>query len=304
MKVLVTGSTGMVGTALIAELKAAGHHVVRLVRRRRGSGDTEVFWNPAKGELNVVDLEGIEAVVNLAGENIADGRWTPEKKKRIMQSRVQATTLLSETLAKMANPPKVLVSASASGFYGNRPKETLTEVSAAGQGFLPQVCRTWEASTKAAQDKGIRVVHLRIGVVLSRKGGALKAMYWPFQLGLAGNLSLAGKQYMSWITLDDLVAAIIHCLNTESLNGPVNACAPNPVSNATFTDALRRQLIWPIFPMHYWTPPAPAPAVCMLLGEMGKELLLADIRMMPVRLAETGFMFKHPEIKKALSHLF
>lgn len=303
MNVLVSGSTGLVGEALIEELKAEGHHVTRLVRRHLGSGDPEILWDIEKQKLDPAALSGIEAVVHLAGENIASGRWDAERKARIRNSRVAGTQLLCDALSKMAVPPKVLVCASAVGYYGDRPGETLTEVSGPGKGFLTNVCREWEAACQSAKDKAIRVVNLRLGVVLSPKGGALKAMYWPFQLGLAGNLGLCGKQHMSWVSLEDVVGAILHSLCTQTLQGPVNCVSPNPVTNAEFTDAMRKQLIWPVFPMHYWTPPAPGLAVEALLGEMGKELLLADTKVMPVRLTETGYHFRDPLLKPTLARM-
>lgn len=301
MKVLVTGSTGLVGEALVEALKVKNHHVTRLVRRRRGSGDAEIVWDPAKNQLNAKDLEGFDAVIHLAGANIAGGRWTPEYKQVLRDSRVVSTKLLSEAFAKLDNPPKSFISASAVGYYGNRKNEKLTEVSDSGKGFLPALCRDWEAATEPAKKLGIRVINYRLGIVLSRYGGALKAMYWPFRLGVAGNLSLCGKQHMSWITLQDAVGGLIHCLENEQIAGPVNATAPNPVDNATFTATLRKELIPAILPMHYWTPPAPGPAVELLLGEMGKELLLADIEALPVRLTETGYIFKSQTLKQALT---
>lgn len=306
MKVLVTGSTGFVGEALVSALKRKGHQVVRLVRRPLGSGDKEISWDPAKGKIDTAALaaENVDAVIHLAGENIAGGRWTEERKQRIQESRVKGTRLLSEALASLPNPPKHFLSSSAIGYYGNRGEELLTEVSGSSpKGFLPKVCREWEASTEAAEAKGIPTAYGRIGVVLDPQGGALKAMYWPFQMGVAGNLGLTGKQYMSWITREDLVNAMIHVME-HGMTGPVNLVAPNPVRNREFTDAMRKTLIWPVFPMYYWTPPAPGLAVSALLGEMADELLLASTRVVPVRLEETGFHFQHPEIRQALKHLF
>jgi hypothetical protein len=226
------------------------------------------------------------------------GRWTDEKKKRIIQSREEGTRLLSTTLAKLEKPPEVLVCASATGFYGNRGDELLSEVSGRGEGFLAQTCQRWEESAMPASAKDIRIVNMRLGVVLHPEGGALKVMYWPFKLGLAGNLG-NGQQYFSWIALDDVIGALNHAIHTPALRGPVNTVAPNPVRNAEFTKTLREKLVPSFLPMHYWTPPAPTLAVKALMGEMGAELLLASQRVEPVRLLETGYAFKYPTLKQA-----
>lgn len=297
MKVLVSGSSGLIGSKLVRELKAHGHHVVHLTRHPRKISDPQIEWHPAQGQINTSDLDGIDAVIHLAGESIM-GRWTEEKKRKIEQSRVKGTTLLANTIAQMASKPKVFICASAIGIYGNRGKEELTEVAAPGKGFLPKVCREWEEACQPARDAGIRTVNIRTGVVLSMKGGALKTMYWPFQLGVAGDLSFGGHQYFSWITLEDEVGAIIHCLENENIRGPVNLTAPNPVTNHEFTMALRRQLLpWPVSEVNL---PLPGWKVNMLLGEMGEELLLASTNVKPVRLLETGYHFKHPTLKEAL----
>ena len=319
MKVLVSGSTGLVGEALIKELHARGPSVVRLARDHRRHTEPCVQWNPAEGELSAAELEGIEAVVHLAGESII-GCWKGDKKQKIEESRVKGTKLLAETLAKMDTPPKVLVSASAIGYYGDRGNETLTEVSGHGHptmpetpkcspldaslfwgsyaAFLPRVCAEWEGACQPARDANIRVVNIRTGVVLSMKGGALKMMYLPFQLGVAGDLSFGGKQYFSWITLEDEVGAIIHCLENESLRGPVNLTAPNPVTNHEFTMALRRRLLpWPISEVNI---PLPGWKIKLLTGDLGKEVFLASAKVKPVRLQETGYKFKHATLKEAL----
>lgn len=299
MKVLVSGSTGLIGTDLIPELKAKGHQVARLVRQEEHSGDREILWHPANGELEASDLEGFDAVIHLAGEPIM-GRWTEEKKRKILESRVKSTTLLAETMAEMENPPKVFISGSAIGFYGDRNDEELTEVSGAGFGFLPQVSQAWEKAAQPARDKGVRVVNIRTGIVLSPKGGALQMMYWPFKLGVAGNLSWHGNQYMSWISLEDEVAAIIHCLEND-IKGPVNLTAPQPLTNAEFSNTLREHLTSPLCPTHYFAPPPlPAWKVKMLLGQMGDELLLSSTKVLPIRLEGSGFKFKHPTLKQAL----
>jgi len=299
MKVLVTGSTGLIGSALVYQLKRAGHEPVRLVRHRGNFDEPQIGWDIEKGQLNPKDLEGIDAVVHLAGYGIASGRWTDEVKRKIRESRIKGTRLLAETMAKMENPPKTFVCASAIGYYGDRGDEVLSEVSSIGSGFLPNTCREWEAACQPARDKGIRVVNTRFGIVLSPQGGALKAMLLPFRLGLAGNLG-NGKQFMSWIALEDVVGALLHVLTHSEVRGPVNFVAPHPVTNAEFTSAMRQTVIPPILPMHYWTPPAPALAVKLALGEMGDALLLSSARVQPVVLQETGYAFKAQDLKPAL----
>lgn len=302
MKVLVTGSTGMIGSALVHQLKRNGHDPIRLVRHRESYDEPQVVWNIEKGQLNPQDLEGVDAVVHLAGESIASGRWTDETKKKIIESRRKGTRLLTETLAKLENPPKALVCASAVGYYGNRGDEELTEVSSLGKGFLASVCREWETACQPARDKGIRVANTRFGIVLSPEGGALKAMLLPFRLGVAGNLG-NGKQYMSWVALDDVVGAILHVLTHPNIQGPVNVVSPNPVTNAEFTRALHHALFPPILPQHYWAPPAPAFAIRLLLGEMGDELLLSSDRVKPVVLQETGYAFKFTALEPTLKSM-
>lgn len=294
MKVLITGSHGLVGSQLMSFLTSQGHEVLRMGRSK--SADCQVLWDPAAGQIDKKALEGFDAVVHLAGDNIASGRWTPEKKRSIRESRIEGTTLLSGTLASLARPPKVLISASAIGYYGDRGEEVLTEESAPGSGFLAEVCRQWEAATLAAKNKGIRVAELRIGVVLSPKGGALTKMLPPFRMGAGGRLG-SGKQYMSWVALDDLIGIIQHVLTHEELEGPINAVAPNPVTNNEFTAALGASLHRPtIFPV-------PGLAVNLLLGEMANELLLASARVQPKKLLSTGYLFRHPQIAPLLKNL-
>ncbi len=302
MKVLISGATGLVGTELIDYLKRKGHQPIRLVRRRGSFAEPQVAWDIDKGSLNPKDLEGIDAVIHLAGENIAAGRWSEERKQKIRDSRIKGTALLAETLAQMGKPPQTFICASAIGFYGNRGNEKLTEVSNVGHGFLAETCKQWEKAAQPARDKGIRVVNTRFSMILSPKGGALKAMYWPFKLGLAGNLG-DGKQYMSWVALIDVVAALEFVLTHPEIRGPVNVSAPHPVTNAQFTDAMRKTLIPPFLPMHYWTPPAPALAIKALTGEMGQDLLLSSARVYPVVLQENGYEFKLPEIRQALESI-
>lgn len=295
MKIGVTGSTGLIGSALVDFLTGEGHQVVRLVRSKSAAGASDVYWNPAEGTVATPGLEGLDAVVHLAGENIA-GRWTAAKKARIRDSRVIGTRLLARTLAGLQRPPNALVCASAVGYYGDRAGELLREESPPGQGFLADACQEWEAAARPAAEKGVRVVSLRIGVVLSPRGGALALMLPAFKLGVAGKIG-SGRQYMSWIALHDLVDVIHHALATESLQGPVNAVAPHSVTNAEFTKTLGRVLGRPtIVPM-------PAFAARLVFGEMANELLLASARVEPARLKATGYLFRTPDLAGALRQL-
>jgi uncharacterized protein (TIGR01777 family) len=291
--VAVTGASGLVGAGLRPALAAQGHAVLPLVRGGAPApGERVVRWDPAAGTLAAADLEGVDAVVHLAGEGIA-GRWTAAKKARIRDSRLRSTALLAGTLARLARPPRVLVSASAIGWYGDRGDEVLTEASPAGAGFLAEVCREWEAAAGPAALVGIRVVHLRIGMALSRRGGGLAALLPAFRLGLGGPIG-RGAQWMSWIALDDLVGAIVHALGADTLAGPVNAVAPHPVTNREFTRTLARVLRRPAFL------PFPTLAARLLLGEMADALLLASTRVLPLRLTASGYAFEHPELRGAL----
>src|SRR2546423_9510713 len=295
MKILITGSTGLVGSALIPSLKSSGHQIVGLVRSKPKDA-SEVYWNPEQGTINAAELEGLDAVVHLAGENLAAGRWTDEKKKRIRESRIKGTRLLSETLAQLNEKPAVLVSASAVGFYGNRGDEILTEQRPSGSDFLAEVCREWELATQAAAQAGIRVVNLRFGVIFSGEGGALKKMLTPFRLGIGGKLG-SGRQYLSWIAIDDVVGAIEHALTNDSLRGGVNAVAPQAVTNREFTKTLGRVLSRPtIFPV-------PAFAARLAFGEMADATLLSSQRVEPERLNEAGYTFKYPTLEAALRHV-
>jgi len=296
MKILVTGSTGLVGSALVPRLLSDGHQVYRMVRRASVSAANEVFWNPSLGVLDPASLEGFDAVVHLAGESIAAGRWTPEIKQRIADSRLRGTKLLVDGLLCTTSPPKVLVSASALGYYGDRGDELLREESSPGRGFLPDLCRRWEEAGRAAAAKSIRVVTPRIGLVLSRNGGALPRMLLPFRLGLGGRIG-SGKQYMSWISLDDLTGAILRMIRDPALSGAVNAVSPQPVTNREFTRALARALSRiALFPL-------PAFVAIMALGEMADALLLASARVEPARLKAAGYRFLHPQLDEALGHI-
>lgn len=296
MKILITGSSGLIGSALVAHLVEQGHRVVRLVRRTVAPGEDVAVWDPAAGKLETSALEQTDAVVHLAGESINALRWTDERKERMRNSRVRGTRLLSESLAQLAAPPRVLVSASAVGFYGSRGDEILTEESPAGSGFLSEVCKEWEAATQPARQRGVRVVNLRIGMVLSAKGGALPVMLPAFKAGGGGKLG-NGRQFVSWIAIDDLTQAISHAITTESLSGPVNAVTPNPVRNVEMTKALGKVLRRPTFFS------VPAFVVRLLLGEMADALLLSSQRVEPRRLLETGFTFQFPDFETSLRHL-
>ena len=294
--VAVTGSSGMVGSALCAAMRQRDWSPLRIVRRDAADAALaadEVAWNPAAKKLDAARLNGVDAVVHLAGENIAGGRWTAALKQRIRDSRVVGTRFLAESLAQLAQPPRVLVSASAIGYYGNRQDALLAEEHGPGRGFLSDVCVEWENATAPAKARGIRVVNLRIGIVLSAKGGALKKMLLPFRLGAGGRVG-SGGQFWSWISLPDLVGVILHTIDTDNLAGPVNAVSPEAVTNREFTRTLGSVLHRPtIFPM-------PAIAARLAFGEMADALMLASARVFPFRLQETGYKFQHLTLRSAL----
>jgi uncharacterized protein len=299
MKILVTGSTGLVGSALVSELKQAGHTVCRLMRpgtkaeAGRGNEGFDVKWNPETGELGAAAV-GADAVVNLAGASIAHGRWTDARKKELRTSRVDTTRALLNALAKMATRPRVLVSASAIGFYGDRQEELLTEESPTGRGFLCEVAKDWEAEADKAEALGVRVARLRFGVILAKKGGALPQMARPFRFGVGGRIG-SGRQWMSWIGLEDVVAVVRLGLEDGSVRGALNVVAPEPVRNADFTAALAKALHRPaLFP-------APAFALRLLLGEMADALLLASTRVVPHRLEKLGYRFLQSDLAGALA---
>jgi len=294
MRILVSGSSGLVGSALIPSLTAAGHEVVRLVRSRSASPSKElVSWDPAGNQIDATGLEGIEAVVHLAGESIASGRWNAERKSKIRDSRVTGTRLLAESLARLSSPPKVFACASAIGFYGDRGDEILTESSTTGTGFLPDVCREWESACQPLTTVGTRVVNLRFGVVLSHRGGALKQMLLPFKLGAGGILG-NGRQYMSCIALDDAVGVIEFALNHYTVRGPINVVCPQPVTNYDYTKSLGKLLGRPtIFPV-------PGFAARLAFGEMADALLLSSARVIPERLVAAGYQFRHPTLEDSL----
>jgi uncharacterized protein (TIGR01777 family) len=296
MIIAVTGSTGLVGRALIDALETDGHSVRPIVRRPSAAPQNQIHWDPAAGTIDAAAFADVDAVVHLAGESVAAHRWTAAVKREIRDSRAHGTSLLCETLASLASKPSVLVSASAVGYYGDRGSERLDEASPPGKGFLATVCQEWEQATKPARDADIRLINLRIGVVLSRKGGALKSMLTPFRLGIGGVLG-SGQQYFSWITLEDLVRVIQFALNASALSGPVNAVSPHAVTNREFTKTLGRVLRRPtVFSM-------PAFAVRLAFGEMADEMFLASARVDPKALAATQFEFTHPQLEPALRHL-
>jgi uncharacterized protein len=294
MNIVVSGSSGLVGTAAVPFLERQGHRVVRLVRTKN-AGEKTVFWNPPGQGPDPAALEGVDAVVHLAGETIA-ARWTDKKKQAIRESRVEATRLLEESLSKMNHPPKVLISASAIGYYGNHDAEVLRETDPPGSDFLADVCRGWEAAAETASQKGIRVVRLRFGIILSTRGGALGKMLFPFRLGLGGRVA-DGRQYMSWVTLEDILHIIQFVLTQDALRGPVNAVAPTPVTNEEFTRALGRALRRPTpFPM-------PAFAARLAFGEMADALLIGGLRVQPAELLQNGYVFRYPDLERALRDL-
>jgi uncharacterized protein len=291
-KILVTGASGLVGGALCQALKEQGYVVYQLVRHLDQAGEGKVVWDYQQAPKDLAPFEGFYAVIHLAGENIATF-WTEEKKKRLISSRVETTKNLSHLLSTLARPPEVFITASAIGFYGDRKEDVVTEDSGSGDGFLATLCRDWEAATEEAKAKGIRVVSLRIGVVLSEKGGLLKKMQLPFKLCLGGILG-SGHQYMSWIVLEDLVRAFIFLLEKPSIWGAVNGCSPYPVTNAEFTKALGKVLNRPtVFTV-------PAKVLRFFFEEMADELLLSSARVHPKRLLKADFVFHYPKLEDAL----
>ncbi|MEA2204249.1 MAG: uncharacterized protein QOE77_1025 [Blastocatellia bacterium] len=296
MKLLMAGATGLVGTALKPALDKKGIGVTDLVRTEPNIALPEIEWHPNKGEIDPSQIEGFDAVINLAGESIAEGGWTDEKKKRIRDSRVDGTRLLSETFAKLSAPPKVFLCASATGIYGNRGDEILDEDSAPGKGFLAEVCREWEEATEPAINAGVRVVKLRFGPIFSSKGGMLEKLLTPFKLGVGGKIG-SGKQYLSWVTIDDVVGAVVFALENERVHGPINIATPNPSTNVEFTKAMGKVLSRPtIFAV-------PEFAARLAFGEMADEMLLTSQRVLPKRLSEAGFKFQYPVLEAALRHV-
>jgi uncharacterized protein len=293
MNVLVTGASGLIGSALVAELGRDGQSVRRLTRRVPAHG-AEFRWDPAAGDIEPGALDQVDAVVHLAGESVA-GRWTTDKKERILRSRVDGTHTLATALAALDQPPRVLVCASAIGYYGNRGDEQLTEASPPGEGFLAEVVKQWEAASQPAEEAGIRVVRLRFGIVLSPAGGALRTMLRPFRLGVGGKLG-TGRQWMSWVSIEDVIGVIRHALAGDDIAGVVNTVAPKPVTNAEFTKALGRAIRRPTVLA------VPGFAARLALGEFAQEVL-SSARVVPRRLDQTGYRFRHRDVEQALRDL-
>ncbi|MDP4220489.1 MAG: TIGR01777 family oxidoreductase [Bacteroidota bacterium] len=289
MKILISGATGFIGSKLVSRLRSSGHTVTLLVR---STSDVGLLWDPYRHEVDLRRMEGYDVFVNLSGESI-NGRWTNDKKKKIADSRIYPTRFLSECIGKLKNPPKSFVCASAIGYYGNRGDEELTENSGPGSGFLADVCKAWESETRMIESKGIRVVNVRTGLVLSPEGGALQKLLLPFKLGVGGVVG-SGRQWWSWIDLNDLLRIYQYAIENDSVQGPVNAVAPNTVTNKIFVKSLARVLRRPaLFPL-------PSFIVKIIFGEMGEELLLFGQRVLPARLNESGFEFEHKELEPAL----
>jgi uncharacterized protein (TIGR01777 family) len=295
LNILITGSTGLIGSELASLLKKNHHRIVRLVRKAP-TGSDEVRWDPSTGIPDKASIEGLDAVIHLAGENIAASRWTKEQKKRIEESRIQGTQLLAQSLSHLFDPPKVLISVSAVGYYGDRGDTKLNETSPPGSGFLAGLCREWEAATAPASRRNIRVVHPRLGMVLSAAGGSLAKMLPPFRMGIGGRIG-SGKQYISWIAIDDLVRIIEYAIQDESFRGPVNAVAPYPVTNSEFSEILGRLLHRPSFMA------LPAFAARLLWGQLADEVLLASARVSPERLLQSHYKFLYPTLEAALQHI-
>lgn len=295
MKVVISGASGLVGKALTQHLNTWGYQVVPLVRNNfefEGHGPA-IYWDPESGVLDPTAMEGIHAVINLSGDNIASGRWTKVKKKKILESRVKSTLLLSRVLSSLKHPPKLWISASAVGFYGNTGNSIVDEESPPGTDFLANVCQAWEDATIAAQRKAIRVIHARLGMVLSDQGGALKTMLTPFKMGVGGVIG-SGDQWVSWVDIDDVVGAIHYLMEKESIEGAVNIVAPEPVTNRELTKTLGALLHRPtVLPM-------PAPLARLVFGEMADALLLSSCRAIPKRLLEAGYQFKYGTLKQSL----
>ncbi|MCM2272677.1 MAG: TIGR01777 family oxidoreductase [candidate division Zixibacteria bacterium] len=296
MRILISGASGLIGSALLPALERDGHTLIALTRKRGSQMKNAIEWDPERRELDARQIEGVDAVIHLAGENIGGGRWTEARKELILNSRAVGTTLLCETIASLKHKPRVLVSASAIGYYGDRGSETLTEASSAGTGFLSEVCVAWEDATKAAVSSGVRVVTTRTGIVQTVNGGSLQRMLLPFKLGLGGKFG-DGSQFWSWIAIDDVVGAIQFSLVNENLSGPVNLAAPYPVTNAEFTRTLASVLRRPAF--------APMPRFLMkvILGEMADSLLFSSAKAVPAKLRQAGYQFHYTELEPALRTL-
>lgn len=292
MKIIVSGASGLIGKKLVSHLRSKGHELVRLVRSKH-PGEGECSWDPESGKIESKALEGADAVIHLSGESVAQ-RWSDGIKERIVASRLNSTRLLAETMVSLDRPPRVFISASAVGYYGDRGAEEVSEESAPGKGFLAELCKSWEDATALAAKRGIRTVNLRIGVVLSKEGGALAKMLPPFLVGAGGILG-SGNQYMSWISMQDLLEAVHFILNNDEIRGPINLVAPNPVTNQEFTRSLGKVLHRPtMFPV-------PAFGAKLLFGQMAEEMLLSGARVKPSKLEAAGFKYHFPDLEPALS---
>lgn len=296
MKVLITGASGFIGSALAKFLAEMDYQLLKLVRRRTDLNPNEIFWDPDLQQIDSEALEGIDIVIHLAGENLAGGRWTEERKKRIVESRVKGTQLISQALANLKQKPKLLISASAVGYYGDQGNSILTEKASKGAGFLADLCEKWEAATQKAVQAGIRVVNFRMGIVLDPNGGALKMMLFPFKWGMGGKIG-SGHQYMSWIALEDVLKAVFHIIKNGTLKGPVNIVSPNPVTNEEFTKALGHALHRPTFFS------VPTFALHGLLGDAAEEVLLVSTRVIPEKLVNSGFIFQYPTLDSYLQSI-
>jgi uncharacterized protein len=296
VKIAITGSSGFIGSALARFLARNQHQVFRFVRKPQ-AGKGEISWDPAAGKLDSSTLEDVDAVVHLAGESIAGGRWTAARKRSIRESRVQGTRLVAQSMAHLFEPPKLLISVSAVGYYGDRGAEELVESSDPGSGFLADLCREWEGATESASRRGIRVVIPRIGMVLSASGGALPLMLPVFRAGIGGRLG-SGNQYMSWITLEDVVGIIHHAIGNDSLEGPINAVSPHAVTNRDFTRILAQVLSRPAFLA------LPSFAARIVFGEMAREVLLSGAHVLPSKILKSKYKFQFPELEGALRSIF
>ncbi|MCP4253489.1 MAG: TIGR01777 family protein [Candidatus Scalindua sp.] len=294
MNVAITGSSGLIGSSLVSFLSKKSVNVRKILREN--PKDDDISWKPEDGDWNSAFTGGVDGIVHLAGENIASGKWTRKKKEKIRNSRIEGTKRLCEHILKLPIRPSVLICASAIGYYGNRGVEFLNEGSSMGSGFLPDVCLGWEEAAESVSKAGIRVVNVRFGIVLSKDGGALAKMMTPFKVGMGGKIG-SGTQYMSWIAMDDVTGAIYHTLTTDSLKGPVNVTAPNPVTNKEFTNTLGEVLKRPA------VVPMPAFAAKLAFGEMAKDLLLASTKVAPKKLSDSGYEFQYTELEDALKHI-
>jgi uncharacterized protein len=295
MNILISGASGLIGSSLVPFLTTGGHRVFRLVRKPPSTAD-EIFWNPDSGFVDIEKIDGLDAVIHLAGENIGEGWWNENKKKKIVDSRVNGTATIVNAVLKLKKPPEVFLSASAIGYYGNRGNKILTEQDSAGNDFISEVCEKWEAAASGLIKEGIRVAFLRIGIVLSPFGGALKKLLTPFKFGFGGKIS-SGTQYMSWISMDDVIYAMHYILFNEHLNGPVNLVSPNPITNVDFSQILGRVLSMPVM----FT--VPKKIIEIFFGEMGRETILSSTRVIPNRLENSGYPFSHPDLESALRHM-